>query len=328
MAVSPFLVSEFTHPASIYSLIKVLLRWFCVSRNQQRGILRPEEPGFALYRNLPLILSLFDVRKEMRKYYTAGLLSKRMPCDLPHFLRGLQSFLQLKSPHFCSTKLFEMIRTFFIFDSGAQERFPHAWQLISTAVVDEYGSVSLNECVEIHCTQYPAYFFLYAMLTSAEVPSPLKRALWMDIRTAEDIVLPAKLKGIEHYHRLSDAYKSYHQLCKPTWSTGRRKLPSSCQQLLNLCMVLEYRALHHPTTRASMKVSNVPLIKLDSPMRPTHYPIICKERCSKVFDNTYVYTDRVWVLRGRRKSTPSRAFLVDEIAVLNKFDYVTPLHGI
>lgn len=329
--VSPFLVSGFfQHPLSQYACLKVILRWFCVSRNQQRGLLLPSQPGFELYSYLPVFLNLFHIRNEFRKY--TKKIAKRLDNTKPHFLRGLQAFLQLQLPHFCSITLLSKLYGLLACNRALQEEFPQVWDLVSspgcTCMGAQQGqgqgqSYSLNENFSIHGVLYPGFLFIYAMALSTKLKLGLRRAIFLELFTTDSIILPSKMKGIEHFARHKHVYTNYTDYCNRCASeltTATLNRCSSLQQFLNLAVLLEYRILHNPSTKASVQVNNVPLIKIQPP--GTSFPLVSSFTTTQA--QHIGLSDSCWVLRTTSTSNlkePLRRFLLDEYSCSYQFSY-------
>ena len=203
LLLSPLLASNFSsNDLTVFSTIKTLLRWFCVSRSQYRGIVRPNEPGFAMYQYLPRMLSCFCIRRELSKYHTRKFVSstnKKIDNSTPNFLRGLKSFLQLKNEHFTDLKTIQAIHNYVHSRKYRQSIFPQVWDITNHVLfkIKRRNKVSLNDFFLLDSQSLPSYMFIYAMMLHKNVPKKIKQMIWLNIYTATPMILPSKLKGIE-----------------------------------------------------------------------------------------------------------------------------------
>lgn len=321
LLISPFIVSQFDKTdLTIFSTIKTLLRWFCVSRSQYRGLIRPGEPGFAMYKYLPLFLSCFSIRRELSKYHTRKFVSttsKKIDNSVPNFLRGLKSFLQLKNEHFINFQSIETIYNLLHSRKYLQSLFPQVWDITNFIMFKQKrkSKVSLNDTFLINKEQIPSYMFIYAMMLHKSVPKKIKQMIWLNIYTTSFIVLPCKLKGIEQLQRHKMLYKSYDKFveykCDNEINTNN--------EFLQLMLCLEYRSYMNPS-KISFKVSKIPSIKLIN--KGVNYPIFAKDKLKtnqEIERCNYVYSNQAWVVRGIDKPSCfdfKRTFLFDELLYL------------
>ena len=321
MLVSPFITSLFSNNnMTIFSTIKTLLRWFCVSRTQYRGIIPPNEPGFEMYKYLPQLLSCFSIRRELSKYHTRKLVSpssKKIDNNVPNFLRGLKSFLQLKHEHYIDYKTINAIHNFIHSKKYLQSVFPHVWDITNHIVYNnnKHKRVSLNDIFIMNGKNYPSFMFLYGMMLHKSVPKKIKQMIWLNMYTTTPMVLPSKLKGIEHMHRHQTIYKGYSEY------VGFNKCPpkfTSNQEFLQLMVCLEYRSYMNPS-KLSFKISNIPSIKLSK--KPMNFPIMSKDKTKSTDDfekKNYVYSNNSWVIRNIDLPDSfyfKREFLIDQLLV-------------
>ena len=317
MLVSPFIIQGFhnMNACSTYSTIKVLLRWLSVSRNQQRGILQPFQPGFELYQCLPTLLNLFDVRQQFRTCYAKTTIAKRLDNTRPHFLRGLKSFLQLKNPHFCLASFLKEVYEFLVASPSLQNEFPHVWDTVNQCNLEMSCIFPLNDLFVLGESQYPAFMFFYGMALSTKVPKKMRRRIWLELHTQDEIVLPGKMKGIEHYQRHLGVYKKYASFCVGQSSNHC----SNLQQLLNLSMLLEHRILHNPSTKASLNVNNVPtILALSDGVDP---PLLSTDRGESASHMSFVHSSCAWVVRGGCSFPVPRRYLLDEMILNSQYSY-------
>jgi len=325
LLLSPFLVSNFSlNDLTIFSTIKTLLRWFCVSRSQYRGILRPEDAGFCMYQFLPLMLSCFSIRRELSKYHTRKLVStasKKIDNNTPNFLRGLKSFLQLKNEHYTDFKTIQTLHTFLHSKQTMQTIFPQVWDITNHILfkTKRRQRISLNDMFVLNGKSLPSFMFLYGMMLHKNVPKKLKQMIWLNIYTTTPMVLPSKLKGIEQMQRHSLLYKNYDKYVQYGKDTEDFK---SNQEFLQLMICLEYRSYMNPS-KISFKVSNIPSIKLKK--KPSAFPIVAKDKIKSSQDldkKNYLFTNNTWVVRNIE--IPEffhfkRNFLLDEILFYKLF---------
>ena len=320
LLLSPFLVSTFDlDNLTIFSTIKTLLRWFCVSRSQYRGILHPGEPGFSMYKYLPRMLTSFNIRRELSKYHTRKLVSstsKKIDNNTPNFLRGLKSFLQLKNEHFCDLKTIHTIHTFIHSKQCLQSVFPHVWDITNHILfkTKRKCKISLNDLFLLNGKSIPSYMFLYGMILHKSVPKKIKQMIWLNVYTTTPMILPSKLKGIEQMQRHTQLYKNYDTYVK--YDKKERHCFKPNQEFLQLMVCLEYRSYMNPS-KISFKVSNIPSIKLKT--TPIAFPIVAKDRIKSSQDmdnNNYAFTNNTWVIRNIEYPESfrfKRDFLIDEI---------------
>lgn len=325
LLLSPFLVSNFAlNDLTIFSTIKTLLRWFCVSRSQYRGILRPNEAGFSMYKYLPTMLSCFSIRRELSKYHTRKLVSttsKKIDNNTPNFLRGLKSFLQLKNEHYTDFKTIQTIHNFLHSRQTMQAVFPQVWDITNYILykTKRRQKISLNDMFVLDGKSLPSYMFLYGMLLHKSVPKKMKQTIWLNIYTTTPMVLPSKLKGIEQMQRHATLYKNYDKFVQYSRDTKEFK---SNQEFLQLMVCLEYRSYMNPS-KISFKVSNIPSIKLKK--KPTSFPIVAKDKIKSSQDlekKNYMFTSNSWVVRNidiPEYFSFKRDFLLDEILFYKLF---------
>ena len=320
---APFIVTGFLqHSTSIFYTIKVLLRWLCISRNQQRGILSPGQPGFELYSYLPNLLNLFEVRNVF---------------GTPNFLRGLKAFLQLQKPHFCSSLCVDSIYNYLSSSGTLQQTFPQVWDIVthwttrSDLKNDLINEIPLNDIFCIGDKNFPAFLFFYGLALSDQVPVKIRQLVWLDLRILGECAQPGKLKGIEQYQRNLHIYKNYNTTCLINTNTTSPQAEAeteaeaasssssfniASQQLLNLAMLLEYRIIH--TSKSAFNINSVPLID----MQPfnTNFPLLCNDRSDS---SSLVYSNSLWVVRNIHclDSTITRRFLKDETALEILYSY-------
>ena len=300
LLLSPFIATNFDrNDLTIFSTIKTLLRWFCVSRSQYRGLLQPGQPGFIMYKDLPLMVSCFSVRRELSKYHTRKLVStssKRIDNNTPNFLRGLKSFLQLKNEHFIDFNSIKHIHHYIHSRKYLQSVFPQVWDITNHIMFTSKrkGKISLNDLFILNGTPIPSYMFLYAMMIHKSVPKKIKQMIWLNTYTTTAMILPSKLKGIEQMQRHTLLYKSYDKYVQ----YGRTKEPyDDMKEFLQLMACLEYRSYMNPS-KISFKVSNIPVIKLKH--KPTGFPIVATDKAKttqEINKKNYVYSSHAWVIR-------------------------------
>jgi len=317
LLISPYVVAHFdTSDTTIFFTIKTLLRLFCVSRSQCRGIIKPNEPGFAIYKYLPRFLSCFSVRRELSKYHTRKFISstnKKIDNTVPNFLRGLKSFLQLKNEHYIDFKSIKLIYTFLHSKPHTQNIFPQVWDIVNHIMfkTKRKNKISLNDLFFMNGQSFPSYMFIYGMMLHKIVPKKIKQMIWYNIYTTTPIVLPSKLKGIEQMQRHHSLFKSYSSFVN--YDKNSQNL-TDYNEFLQLMVCLEYRSYMNPS-KISFKVSNIPLIKLRK--KPTSIPIVAKEKIKTqdVQQTSYVYSNNAWVIRNvefPQQFSCKREFLFDE----------------
>ena len=320
MLVSPFLSSFFTtNDITIFSTIKTLLRWFCVSRTQYRGLIQPGEPGFKMYKYLPLMLSCFSIRRELSKYHTRKFVSstnKKIDNTVPNFLRGLKSFLQLKHEHYIDYKSICTIHNYLHGRKHLQRVFPQIWDITNHIMftTKKRVKISLNDIFVMNGKNYPSYMFLYGMILHKNVPKKIKQMIWLNTYTSTPMVLPSKLKGIEHMHRHQTIYKTYSDYVAFDCDSLKR----NDHEFLQLMVCLEFRSYMNPS-KLSFKISNIPSIKLSK--LPSNFPIMTKDKTktNDEFDKkSYIYSHSSWVVRNLDLPyafSCKREFLLDELLI-------------
>lgn len=322
LLVAPFICANFNlTDVSTFATVKTLLRWFCVSRSQYRGILTPNEPGFGLYRYLPHILKIFAVRRELSKYHTRNFIStntKKIDNTVPGFLRGLKSFLQLKQEHFIDFKSLKHIHTYLHSHAIIQRVFPQVWDIVNHAVYkSKKTKISLNDEFVLEGLSYPSYMFLYAMMLHKIVPKKIKQMIWTHTYTNTPIILPSKLKGIEHLQRSATLYKNYNKYILPETSSKPQR-----NEFLQLLLCLEYRSYLNPS-KLSFKISNIPSVKMDK--RATNFPIMTVAKEKVTGKKNLVYSNFSWVVRNIECSSlflSRRDFLVDQFFYMQLYNSI------
>ena len=303
LLLSPFIVSNFDmDDLTIFSTIKTLLRWFCVSRSQYRGMLQPNEPGFSMYKYLPLMLSCFSIRRELSKYHTRKFVSttsKKIDNSTPNFLRGLKSFLQLKNEHFCDLKTIQAIHAFLRSRKYMQSIFPQVWDITNHILfkAKRRTKIALNDLFLLQSKSLPSYMFLYGMMLHKNVPKKIKQLIWLNVYTTSPMILPSKLKGIEQMLRHTQLYNNYEKYVQHDSKKKSVDFKPN-QEFLQLMVCLEYRSYMNPS-KISFKVSNIPCIKFKT--TPSSFPIAAKDRIKSSQDldkSNYLYTSNVWVIRN------------------------------
>ena len=320
---SPFLASNFaSNDLTVFTTVKTLLRWFCVSRSQHRGIIRPDEPGFKMYHYLPLMLSCFSIRRELSKYHTRKFISssnKKIDNTTPNFLRGLKSFLQLKNEHFTDLKSIQAIHNYIHSRAYLQSIFPQVWDITNHILfkTKRRNKVSLNDSFLLNNQALPSYMFIYGMMLHKNVPKKIKQMIWLNTYTTTPMVLPSKLKGIEQMQRHKLLYKSYDKFVQYNNEDEDFK---PMTEFLQLMVCLEYRSYMNPS-KSSFKVSNIPSIRLNN--KPSGFPLVAKDKAKTTQDiecTNYVYSTNAWVIRSIELPeffVCKRDFLLDELLFQN-----------
>ena len=320
MLISPFLSSLFfQNDVTVFSTIKTILRWFCISRTQYRGLLQPGEPGFKLYQYLPKLLACFSTRRELSKYHTRKFVSpssKRIDNTVPNFLRGLKSFLQLKHEHYIDLKSIQSIHNYIHSRKYLQSVFPQVWDITNHVLfnTNKKNKVSLNDVFVMDGHNYPSFLFVYALMLHKNVPKKIKQMIWLNTYTTTQMVLPSKLKGIEHMHRHHTIYKSYEDFVSDSGEPNTH----DTNEFLQLMVFLEYRSYMNPS-KLSFKISNIPTIKFKT--KPVAFPIMTKTKTktSIEFDRrNYIYSNNSWVIRNVELPPDfrfKREFLIDQMMI-------------
>ena len=128
--------------------------------------------------------------------------------------------------------------------------------------------------------------------------------IWTHTYTNTPIVLPSKLKGIEHLQRSAALYKNYNKYITPKSSSKPQR-----NEFLQLLLCLEYRSYLNPS-KLSFKISNIPSVKIHK--SASNFPIMTKEKVSH--NHEYVYSDDAWIIRNierRHLFVSKRDYLID-----------------
>lgn len=190
-----------------YIVLRTLLRFVSVSRVMGKGIWPPSHPGFSLYRYLPSMLALFDVKSALASSYAAENIhldgknrADRFKTEAPTLMRAIKSFLQQELPHETSPSLLLQVREELLTNHHLKTQFSLLLDVIDTLVPHNY----LNKPVELRHVSIrtsdgitvPSHWLLYSFALSPLVSEEMRRRVFLDITVEGNLPVPRPVKHI------------------------------------------------------------------------------------------------------------------------------------
>ena len=170
----------------IYSVMRCLLRWICVTRSHGKQMALPEDPMFGLYRYLHRILDCFSW-KDLIDSYT----------NMKHsVLAALRAFIQLKLPHFISGYcLLEIIHCFEHEQKSLKNVFPQVYEMCKKLINHKEEHIEITYTYHgINGEMVPGHAFLYGVVVHPKVPLHLRKMIFLHVHVMDKHRYPAKCK--------------------------------------------------------------------------------------------------------------------------------------